>query len=409
MRKAMDRARTPAFVWLTGTLLALLLSVPGVASAAVYSYVAWSAADVAKGTASGLITLPDQSTVRVSFAAITATGAPGTLYGAQINGQGTNYWIPSTPYISSEVENAPPDPDILRLSGGDNETYTVTLSEPIKDPIMAIVSLGQVSATITYNFDAPFTIVSQGVGYYGGGATALVQLPDNVLQGSEGHGTIQFLGTFSTFSWTVPKPEAWHGFTFGIRTTERLEPTPDGGAGGQGGQGGGTGGAVATGGRAGTGGVGGFGGYGGSTSRGGAGGAGNGGAGTGGSAGSPGNGGSAGAPSRTGNGGGGAPGLGGRGGSAGRGEPAVAGLVGGRFGTNPGGNPSGAAGGQGQAGGAGGSASGGAAGAGATPIASGGGCSCGVGSEEAGAGLGGAALTLALATLFRSRRGRRPA
>ena len=44
------------------------------------------------------------------------------------------------------------------------------------------------------------------------------------LRGAEGHGTIQFIGTFSTFSWTVPTPESWHGSTFGIRTTEALEP-----------------------------------------------------------------------------------------------------------------------------------------------------------------------------------------
>jgi hypothetical protein len=31
---------------------------------------------------------------------------------------------------------------------------------------------------------------------------------------------------YNTFSWTVPDPENWHGFTFGIRTTEALEPTP---------------------------------------------------------------------------------------------------------------------------------------------------------------------------------------
>src|SRR6185437_8537024 len=40
--------------------------------------------------------------------------------------------------------------------------------------------------------------------------------------GSEGNGTIRFVGTFSTFSWTVPIPEFWHGFTFGIRTTDAL-------------------------------------------------------------------------------------------------------------------------------------------------------------------------------------------
>jgi hypothetical protein len=76
-----------------------------------------------------------------------------------------------------------------------------------------------------YDFDSPFTIVSQGAGFWGGGSSALVQLPGDILQGNEGHGTIQFIGTFSTFSWTVPTPENWHGFTFGIRTTERIEPS----------------------------------------------------------------------------------------------------------------------------------------------------------------------------------------
>lgn len=208
----------------------MVLSAP--AHAAIYSYVDWSVADVASGTASGTITLPDNSTVTVTFAAINDDASPGTLYGAQVTG-GTNYWSPSTPYTSVEVENAPPTPDILQLSGGLNQTYVVTLSEPIKDPLMAVVSLGQASLRTTYDFDAPFTIVSQGAGYWGGGPTSLTALADDILEGYEGHGTIRFVGTFETFSWTVPTPETWHGFTFAIRTTERLEPTP--GAGGAGG------------------------------------------------------------------------------------------------------------------------------------------------------------------------------
>jgi hypothetical protein len=180
---------------------------------------------VGTGTAAGVITLPDLSTVNVGFQAFTPTGAPGTLFFAQTNG-GTNYWNPSAPYISTQVDNAPPGTDIIALVGGINQTYVVTLSEPIKDPIMAIVSLGQPSVPTTYDFDSPFTIVSQGTGFWGGTSSSLVALPGDILRGNEGHGTIQFIGTFSTFSWTVPTPENWHGFTFGIRTTEAIEPTP---------------------------------------------------------------------------------------------------------------------------------------------------------------------------------------
>lgn len=215
--------RTRACSLLQTALLAAGLTGAGSASAALYHYVDWTAANVAGGTASGLITLPDLSTVTVTFTARTVTGAPGNLFGAQING-GTNYWNPSTPYISPQVENAPPGTDIIQLSGGTSQIYTVTLSEAIKDPIMAILSLGQPGLPTTYDFDSPFDIVSQGAGYWGGGPAALQELPGDVLLGREGHGTLQFLGTFDTFSWTVPTPETWHGFTFGIRTTEALEP-----------------------------------------------------------------------------------------------------------------------------------------------------------------------------------------
>lgn len=195
------------------------------ALASTYVYVDWTHADVARGTAEGTITLPDGSTVTVDFEAINPDGTPGNLYGAQVD-VGRNYWNPASPYISEDVENAPSDRDILKLAGGQNQTYRVTLSAVIKDPIMAIVSLGAPRQPTSCDFDAPFEIVSQGAGYFGGSENALVPLPDDVLHGTEGHGTIRFLGQFSTISWTVPTFEPWHGFTFAIRTTERLEPSP---------------------------------------------------------------------------------------------------------------------------------------------------------------------------------------
>jgi hypothetical protein len=202
------------------------------AFAATYNYVSWTSADVAGGTASGVIPLGGDAGVQVTFTATTADGGAGNLSGAQTGGSGTSYWTPAATYESSAVENAPPTPDILQLAGGENETYTVNLSEPIVDPIMAIVSLGASGSPITYNFDSPFTIVSQGTDPWGGSASSLVQLPNNVLQGAEGSGVIQFIGTYSQFSWTVPTPEYWHGFTFGILTSAALYDGggPDGSA-----------------------------------------------------------------------------------------------------------------------------------------------------------------------------------
>jgi len=197
-----------------------------------YHYVDWQTINVPGGTASGVITLPDMSTVTVDLKALNPPfppGTPGSFASPSQTGCGITYWATGTPspYIGGQVSNRPPDCDLVALQGGTATRYIVTLSEAIKDPIMAILSLGQPGVTTTYDFDSPFDIVSQGVGHWGGSATALQELAGDILQGNEGHGTIQFIGTFSTFSWTVPTPEFWHGFTFGIRTTERLEP-PDG-------------------------------------------------------------------------------------------------------------------------------------------------------------------------------------
>jgi hypothetical protein len=207
-------------------VLAASLSVLSLAGHAVpYHYVDWQSINPGAGTAAGTITLPDASVVNVGFNAVNPDGSAGSFSFGQ-TGCGNNYWNPTTPYVSAQVSNAPPNCELLALVGGQNQRYVVTLSEAIKDPIMAIVSLGQSGVTVRYEFDAPFDIVSQGAGYWGGSANALQEVAGDVLQGNEGHGTIQFIGTFSTFSWDVPTPENWHGFTFGIRTTERIEPTP---------------------------------------------------------------------------------------------------------------------------------------------------------------------------------------
>ncbi len=204
-----------------GAIFAVVaLTITTNALAVPYYYTDWLSWNPAAGTASGLITPSSGPAVTVDFNAITSSGANGSFLGVTGNG----LWQPVTTYQSAEVDNAPGF-EGLQLVGESNMTYQVALSEPIKDPIMAIATLGSAWDSATYVFDSPFTILSQGSSCcWGGTDTSLVQLPGNVLEGREGSGIIQFIGTYSTFSWTVPDPENWHGFTFGIRTTERLEP-----------------------------------------------------------------------------------------------------------------------------------------------------------------------------------------
>lgn len=215
MKKSFRRiGRISAFV------AASLVLASGSVRADTYYYVDWTSWNPGGGTAVGTITPSGGSPVTVNFDAYNANGSHGSFAGVA----GNWLWNPAATYTSPEVSNASTY-EALQLVGNINMTYRVTLSEAIKDPIMSIASLGSRSDSAAYVFDSPFSIVSQGPTCCWGGDGDNLWSAGNTLYGTEGAGTIKFLGTYSTFSWTVPDPENWHGFTFGIRTTEALEPT----------------------------------------------------------------------------------------------------------------------------------------------------------------------------------------
>jgi hypothetical protein len=191
--------------------------VPSLTQPAFAQNVSWtdwtSATTGLNGSATGSLTLPNQSPITVTY--------NGEVRSAQTNG-GINYWNPAAPYISPTVPNAPPASDIITLIGGNQRKNTITFSTPLVNPVLGIVSLGNSGPPIRYEFDSPFDVLSFGRGYWGGGT--LAELPGNVLQGREGHGVIQFQGTLSSISWTAPIAENWHGFTVGAKETVP-EPT----------------------------------------------------------------------------------------------------------------------------------------------------------------------------------------
>ena len=41
--------------------------------------------------------------------------------------------------------------------------------------------------------------------------------------GEEGHGVVQFMGSFTSISWTVPVGETWHGFQAGVNAIPEPE------------------------------------------------------------------------------------------------------------------------------------------------------------------------------------------
>jgi len=182
----------------------------------IYHYVDWTAASPGAGTASGTITLPGGATIGVQLRVLNPNGSAGSFYFAQTSG-GTNYWNPNTPYLSGYVLNPPPSSDIIALTGGTTSSYVITFSQPVRDPVMDILSLGSGGDDALYDFDRSFQIISQGPGYWGGDSDDLTALPGEQLRGTEGHGAIRFIGSFPTFSWSAPNGETWHGFTLAIR------------------------------------------------------------------------------------------------------------------------------------------------------------------------------------------------
>jgi hypothetical protein len=112
------------------------------------------------------------------------------------------------------VDNVPsPYNESIALVGGNSTHNTITFSKSLVNPVMAIQSLGS-GDQARYEFTQSFTLLKQGNGAWGGGPNSLTQ-SGNILYGNEGNGIIQFTGTYSSISWTVPDGENYHMFTIG--------------------------------------------------------------------------------------------------------------------------------------------------------------------------------------------------
>ena len=144
----------------------------------------------------------------------------------------------TSPYTGDVVANIPTGTDIigLRFAG----TQTLTFSEEVANPVFSYVSLNGNG----YGFDQDFEILSFGdisdgndCGYWGCG-TSFKNVVDlgggnfeyQLLGTGEPHGTIRFLGAFSTVSWRSLSSERWNGFTVGVQGTasEILDADDDG-------------------------------------------------------------------------------------------------------------------------------------------------------------------------------------
>ena len=190
---------------------ALLSSMATTALAGPIAWVDWtSAATGLNGSAQGTV-----GGISVRYT--------GDVAFAQL-GSGINYWTEGNPapYTGNAViDNAPTAAEMIAMRYA-GTTQTITFSQAVLNPVMAIVSMGQGGVPVTYDFNTPFVVLSEGRGYWGDGTYTLGA--GDLLTGRELHAAIQFIGTFTSISWTTPQAENWHGFTFGLPSQDVSEP-----------------------------------------------------------------------------------------------------------------------------------------------------------------------------------------
>lgn len=181
---------------------AVLTALPVGQASADVAWTDWTSATVsASGGASG------------TMGGITVTYTGDVAPTTQISG-GTDIWhsSPGVTFAAYDALNAPTNNDYIAMNSV--HTNSVSFSSAVVNPYFLIVSMGQPSLAVNYNFGAAaFSIIDEGAGNWGDGSLTSA---GNVLTGIEGHGIIQFIGTYNSITWDVSPSENWHGFTVGI-------------------------------------------------------------------------------------------------------------------------------------------------------------------------------------------------
>ena len=172
---------------------------------------------------SGIVTSPTTAgSALATFADLGITAS----YTGELQSFVPNYpsYTPIPTFSGGTVSNRPATADgIVQIFGGANTgTHTITFSQAVLNPVLAIWSLGQPGFLAQFVFGQSFTIQSGGPNAeYGGAAITAV---GNTVSGQEGNGVIQFTGSLTSITWTNPIVEDWYGFTVGVPVAAIPEP-----------------------------------------------------------------------------------------------------------------------------------------------------------------------------------------
>ncbi len=196
-------------------------SYPNSSSLGIYNF------NYATGT-TGTILMPNNTPVSITLSGeiLNPSQFDSSGFGIASN----SYWVDrnhaGSTYISANVPTLPSNGDRIAVAGSGNPIQTLTFSQPVSNIVMNVWSLGRPSDLGSWRFDQPFAILSQNTGQYPSAPFALQAESMNTLNGYEGAGTIQFLGTFSTLSWEVLDPEFYAVWNIGV-TSASVNPVPE--------------------------------------------------------------------------------------------------------------------------------------------------------------------------------------
>jgi hypothetical protein len=201
--------------------LALCAASAPLAHADTIAWTTWTSAvagNASPGSATGTVTSALYGTINVTYS--------GQNSGLLI---GYPSWGPTATFTGGVVGNAPPAANnAIQIEGGQTYSETITFSTPVADPIFAIWSLGSGSTPAFFDFSAadPFNVLGGGSSNEYGGS-GLVKSGTSIY-GSEGNGIVQFIGTYSTITFTTPDYEGYYALTFGEDDTLTSSPPPAG-------------------------------------------------------------------------------------------------------------------------------------------------------------------------------------
>ena len=164
---------------------------------------------------------------------VTVTAVSGLINGPSQTScvNGTNWWTEPTSsnpnyngpaYTGGSIDNAPTPCEQVALN--DQVTVSVSFSEQVDTLYMALLSVGAPSSywTVAYDFDAAFTVDSDGWGYWnertGSAGTYTLGVGDTISM-NEFHGVLAFNDPITSLTFETSRNEYWHAFTFGMATS----------------------------------------------------------------------------------------------------------------------------------------------------------------------------------------------